>query len=210
MAMREARPFLLIFGVLTLVSAFFLWWAAIPPALIFLYVLYFFRDPERTAPADPSAIVSAADGRVILVDEVIEEAFTHRKMQRVAVFLSVFDVHVNRTPFQGTFTKRHHHAGDFLDARDPEVDVKNEAMNWLLKTDRGELVIRQIAGLIARRIVAWAAEGQPMQTGERFGMIRFGSRTDVYLPSDCVILVKAGDRVQGGKSIIARWNPHNN
>ena len=210
MAMREARPFLVFLGILTFITAFFYWWAAILPALLFAYVLYFFRDPERTPPDDPLAVVSAADGRVILVDEVLEDAFTHRRMKRVAVFLSVFDVHVNRTPFNGTFIKQHHHAGEFLDARDPAVDVKNEAMNWLLKTERGEVVIRQIAGLIARRIVAWACEGQTMKTGERFGMIRFGSRTDVFLPPDCDILVQPGDRVEGGKSVIARWKTASN
>ncbi|MDD5262532.1 MAG: phosphatidylserine decarboxylase family protein [Methylacidiphilales bacterium] len=203
--MREARPFLLILGVLTLAFAFFACWSAILPALLFVYVLYFFRDPERTPPGDPLAIVSAADGKVIAVDEVAEDAFTRTKMKRVAVFLSVFDVHVNRAPYAGTVKKRHHHAGEFLDARLPEVDVKNEAMNWLLETARGSLVLRQIAGLIARRIVAWRNEGDVLQTGERFGMIRFGSRTDVFLPLDCEIKVKIGDRVKGGESVIARW-----
>ena len=205
MAMREARPFLLFLGIITLITAYFLWWAAILPALLFVYVLYFFRDPERSAPDDPLAIVSAADGKVIAVDEVVDEAFTRQTMKRVAVFLSVFDVHVNRTPYAGTVKKCHHHAGEFLDARNPEIDVKNEAMNWLLETDRGTMVIRQIAGLIARRIVAWAKEGQALKTGERFGMIRFGSRTDVFLPPDCEVTVKTGDRVQGGKTVIARW-----
>ncbi len=203
--MREARPFLLILGVLTLGFAFFAWWSAMLPALLFVYVLYFFRDPERTPPDDPLAIVSAADGKVIAVDEVPEDAFTQKKLKRVAVFLSVYDVHVNRTPYAGTVKKRHHHAGEFLDARLPEVDVKNEAMNWLLETARGSIVIRQIAGLIARRIVPWRNEGDVLQTGERFGMIRFGSRTDVFLPLDCEIKVKIGDRVKGGESVIACW-----
>jgi len=205
MAFREARPFLILIGLGTIVLAFFSIWAALPAALFFGYVLYFFRDPERAISSDPRDIVSAADGKVIAVDEVVEDYFTKRKMKRVAVFLSVFDVHVNRTPSAGRVVKVHHHAGEFLDARDPEVDVRNEAMNWLLQTGRGEIVVRQIAGLIARRIIGWAREGQELSTGERFGMIRFGSRTDVYLPLECEILVQPGQRVQGGSSVIARW-----
>ncbi|MDR1303816.1 MAG: phosphatidylserine decarboxylase family protein [Verrucomicrobiales bacterium] len=175
------------------------------PLALHLYVLYFFRDPFRLPPADRDAIVSAADGKVIFVDEVVEPAYSRQKMKRVAVFLSVFDVHVNRLPYDGTIKKITHQPGKFLDARVPDIDVQNEAMNWLVATDRGDMVIRQIAGLIARRIVAWAKEGDTLTVGERFGMIRFGSRTDVYLPLDCEVLVKPGERVKGGLTVIARW-----
>jgi phosphatidylserine decarboxylase len=205
MAFREARPFLIITGILTLLAA----WISLPfallPALVFAYILYFFRDPERTISPEPRDIVSPADGKVISVETMDDLAFHGGSMRRVAVFLSVFDVHVNRMPVAGRILKCHHHAGEFLDARDPEIDVRNEAQNWLIETDRGPVVVRQIAGLIARRIVAWAKEGETLEKGERFGMIRFGSRTDVYLPLECEILVKAGERVAGGSTIIARW-----
>ena len=207
-AIREANPFLMI---LILVATSCLWLPAgwqnlfFVPFLLFFYVLYFFRDPKRVPPTDDDAIVSAADGKVIFVDEVEEPSYSHQKMKRVAVFLSVFDVHVNRMPYAGTIKKITHQPGKFLDARLPEIDVQNEAMNWLVATNRGEMVIRQLAGLIARRIVGWAKEEQTLTTAERFGMIRFGSRTDVYLPLDCEVLVKPGERVQGGLTVIARW-----
>jgi len=205
MAFREARPFLIITGIITLLAA----WISLPfallPALAFAYILYFFRDPERDISTDPLDIVSPADGKVISVEALEEGAFTQQRMRRVAVFLSVFDVHVNRLPVAGRILKSHHHAGEFLDARNPEIDIRNEAQNWLIETDRGPVVVRQIAGLIARRIVAWAQEGDTLEKGRRFGMIRFGSRTDVYLPLDCEILVRAGDRVAGGSTVIARW-----
>jgi phosphatidylserine decarboxylase len=208
MALREARPFLIILTIAALLCAFLpqpFYWITVLPVLLFFYVLYFFRDPERNAPADPDLIISAADGKVIFVDEVEEPSYSHQKMKRVAVFLSVFDVHVNRMPYAGTIKKVTHQPGKFLDARVPDIDIQNEAMNWLVATNRGDLVIRQIAGLIARRIVAWAREGQTLTTTERFGMIRFGSRTDIFLPLDCELLVKPGERVQGGKSAVARW-----
>jgi phosphatidylserine decarboxylase len=210
MALREAKPFLIILAILAVACLFLpypFYWITLLPDILFIYVLYFFRDPQRIPPADPNAIISAADGKVIFVDEVEEPSYSHQKMKRVAVFLSVFDVHVNRMPYAGTIQKVTHQPGKFLDARVPDIDVQNEAMNWLVSTNRGEMVIRQIAGLIARRIVAWAKEGQTLTTAERFGMIRFGSRTDVFLPLDCELLVKPGERVQGGKTVIARW-PH--
>ena len=175
------------------------------PLAILAAIFLFFRNPDRTVPDDPLAIVSAADGRVISVEETEDVHFTQEKMRRVAVFLSVLDVHVNRSPVNGRLEKLHHHAGDFLDARDPEVDVKNEAVNWLIQTDRGPVVMRQLAGLIARRIVAWSAPGEVLARGARVGLIKFGSRTDLYLPLDCEVLVRAGDRVKGGETVIARW-----
>lgn len=205
MAFREARPFLLVLGVISLLCLWISPWLALMPGAAFAYVLWFFRDPERPIPPDPLDIVSAADGRVIAVDTVEEPWHVHAPMKRVAVFLSVFNVHVNRAPAAGRVAKIHHHAGEFLDARHPEVDVRNEAMNWLLETPHGPLVLRQIAGLIARRIVAWSSEGENLEKGQRFGMIRFGSRTDVYLPLDCEVLVQPGQKVRGGSSVIARW-----
>ncbi|MFZ5805903.1 MAG: phosphatidylserine decarboxylase family protein [Verrucomicrobiota bacterium] len=205
MALYEARFFIILFIVLTLVL---IWWyppmAPIPAALLF-FVIYFFRDPERVVPDDVNAIVSPADGKVIVVDEIEETYFTKQKMKRVAIFLSVLDVHVNRAPYAGKILAVQYTPGKFLDARNETVDVQNEAQNWHFQTARGSLVVRQIAGLIARRIVAWKNMGDELSTGERIGMIRFGSRTDLYLPLECEILVKKGDRVQGASTIIAKW-----
>ena len=174
-------------------------------ALLLLFVCYFFRDPERTVPPGDNIIVSAADGLVVGIDEMEEPDFHLGPMIRIAVFLSVFDVHVNRTPCDGTVKGSIYRSGQFLDVRDPQSSRLNECRSWLLETPHGPIAVRQIAGLIARRIVAWAGEGSKLARGQRFGMIRFGSRTEVFLPADCAVLVKLGDRVQGAATPIARW-----
>ena len=206
MALREARPFLIGAAALLGASLWLAWW--IPAAFSFLLLLgllLFFRDPERTPPADPLALVSPADGKVICVDEAEDPCFGQGKFLRVGIFLSVLDVHVNRSPYAGTFEKTHYSAGEFLDARHLEVDLRNENQTWLLKTSRGTVLVRQIAGLIARRIVGWKKPGDSVQTGERFGMIRFGSRTDLYFPASCTPRVEPGQRVVGGETVIATW-----
>jgi len=206
MALREARPFLIGAAALLGASLWLAWW--IPAAFSFLLLiglLLFFRDPERTPPANPLALVSPADGKVICVDEAEDPCFGQGKFRRVGIFLSVLDVHVNRSPYAGTFEKTHYSAGEFLDARHLEVDLRNENQTWLLKTSRGTVLVRQIAGLIARRIVGWKKPGDSVQTGERFGMIRFGSRTDLYFPASCTPKVQPGQRVVGGETVIATW-----
>ena len=206
MALREARPFLIGAAALLGASLWLAWW--IPAAFSFLLLvglLLFFRDPERTPPSDPLALVSPADGKVICVDEAEDPCFGQGKFRRVGIFLSVLDVHVNRSPYAGTFEKTHYSSGEFLDARHLEVDLRNENQTWLLKTARGTVLVRQIAGLIARRIVGWKKPGDLVQTGERFGMIRFGSRTDLYFPASCTPKVQPGQRVVGGETVIATW-----
>ncbi len=175
-------------------------------ALLLGFVLFFFRDPERVVPPDPAIIVSAADGLVVGVEEMDEPDFQLGRRLRISVFLSVFDVHVNRSPVAGRVLKTEHKAGEFLDVRHPDCTTRNEALSWLLDTEHGPVAVRQIAGLVARRIVAWSREGSTLARGERFGMIRFGSRTEVFLPVTCQALVKPGDRVQGAATPIARWN----
>lgn len=173
--------------------------------LLCVFVLYFFRDPERALPADEKIIVSAADGLVVDVQEMEEPDFKLGRMKRVAVFLSVFDVHVNRCPTEGRVKTTKYKEGEFLDVRHPESSIRNECLSWYLETPQGPVAVRQIAGLVARRIVAWSKEGDNVARGFRFGMIRFGSRTEVYLPLECTVLVKPGDRVQGAATPIARW-----
>ena len=206
MALREARPFLIGAAALLGASLWLAWWIpAVFSFLLLIGLLLFFRDPERTPPADPLALVSPADGKVICVDEAEDPCFGQGKFLRVGIFLSVLDVHVNRSPYVGTFEKTHYSAGEFLDARHLEVDLRNENQTWLLKTSRGTVLVRQIAGLIARRIVGWKKPGDSVQTGERFGMIRFGSRTDLYFPASCTPRVQPGQRVVGGETVIATW-----
>src|SRR5207247_5565119 len=123
---------------------------------------------------------------------------------RVGIFLSIFDVHTNRAPIDGRITYRQHRKGLCVDARRPDCSEKNEAMTWAFENSRAIIVVRQLTGAIARRIVGWAKVGDELKKGQRFGMIRFGSRTEVYLPLDAEILVKVGDHVKGGASVIAR------
>ena len=206
MALREARPFLIAAAALLGATLWLAWWIpAAFAALLIIGLLLFFRDPQRTSPANPLALVSPADGKVICVDEAQDPCFGLGKFRRVGIFLSVLDVHVNRAPFTATIEKTHYSAGEFLDARHLEVDIRNENQTWLLRTTRGPVLVRQIAGLIARRIVGWKKSGESVQTGERFGMIRFGSRTDLYVPATCSIHVKPGQRVVGGETILAQW-----
>ncbi len=197
--------FAVLFAAVAL-AAFLNWaWLTIIASLLIIFCINFFRDPEREAPADPLAIIAAADGTVADIVEVEESEIGGGKMKRVGIFLSVFDVHTNRMPIDGKVTYLQHHPGAFLDARHPEATTKNEAMTWSFQGERATLVVRQITGAIARRIVPWAKLGDTLKKGERFGMIRFGSRTEVYMPLSCEVTVKVGDKVKGGLSIIARF-----
>lgn len=174
---------------------------------LLVFCLWFFRDPERKPPVDPSLAVSPADGTVTLIDEVGEEQFFNRRMKRVSIFLSVFDVHVNRSPIAGEVLFTQGRGGLYLDARKPEASLLNESLLWIIgsKGNPDEAVgVKQITGAIARRIVPWAAPGEPLERGERFGMIRFGSRTDLYLPLGSEVLVLKGQKVKGGETAVAR------
>ena len=172
--------------------------------LFILYVFYFFRDPERVSSADPNDVVAAADGVVAGIEEIVETEVLKTSMKRVAIFLSVFDVHTNRAPIEGKVTFSHLTRGKMLDARHPEATTLNECRTWAFEGAKATLVVRQITGAIARRIVGWSQVGDTVKKGERFGMIRFGSRTEVYLPLNSTITVKVGDRVQGGATVIAK------
>jgi len=214
-ARKEALRFVIPLGVtdvlLVLVNLFVPRMMAVMLPLLFLFfgltffVMYFFRDPDRAVPADENIIVSAADGLVVGVDEMEEPDFHLGPMIRIAVFLSVFDVHINRSPVAGVVNSTVYKAGQFLDVRHPDSSTRNECRSWRLETVQGSVAVRQIAGLIARRIVAWSEEGATLARGQRLGMIRFGSRTEVFLPIGCTVLVKPGDRVEGAATAIARW-----
>jgi phosphatidylserine decarboxylase len=179
------------------------WLSLLFVALIF-YTVAFFRDPDRAVPAEESAVVAAADGVVADITEIDEPDVLQARLRRVGIFLSVFDVHTNRAPVAGRIIYRQHREGLCLDARRPDCAEKNEAMTWAFQNPRVTVVVRQLTGAIARRIVAWSEIGDELKKGERFGMIRFGSRTEVYLPLNAVVVVKVGDRVAGGSTVIAR------
>jgi len=200
----EARWILLILGsagvVMLLVSA----WLSLIFLVLFVVTIGFFRDPSRAVPPDPNLIVAPADGTVRDILEVDENEVLKSKTRRVGIFLSIFDVHTNRAPIDGRIIYRQHHDGLCLDARNPDCSDKNEAMTWGFQNRHATVVVRQLTGAIARRIVAWANVGTELKKGERFGMIRFGSRTELYLPLNAQLLVKTGDHVSGGSTVIAR------
>ena len=212
----EGRYFLVPFFILAVLA----WWRtgdatatrvslcfAIPLTLIFIFCVNFFRDPDRRIPEGDEIIVAAADGTVDAIEEVEETEVIKKRCRRVSIFLNVFSVHVNRAPIAGRVTYQQHHPGNYCDARDPYCHQKNEALTWAFSGKRATLVVRQITGAIARRIVPWRRLGEAIEKGDRFGMIRFGSRTDIYLPLDAEICVKIGDEVEGGSSVLARFAP---
>jgi phosphatidylserine decarboxylase len=200
----EARWIFAILAVVALGSLLFSVWLFLLFVVLIAYTLYFFRDPERSIPTDPNAIVAAADGTITDIIEVEEGDVLRTRTRRVGIFLSIFDVHTNRAPIDGRIIFRQHREGLCVDARLPECSEKNEAMIWAFENPRATLVVRQLTGAIARRIVAWSDVGDEVSKGERFGMIRFGSRTEVYLPLAADVLVKVGEHVAGGSTIIAR------
>ena len=202
--LMEARWILLILASVGVAVSFVSMWLSLIFLALFLFTIAFFRDPNRPVPAGPNLIVAPADGRVRDIVDLDEKEILKTKTRRVGIFLSIFDVHTNRAPIDGRIVYRQHHAGLCLDARDPNCSEKNEAMTWAFENSRGAIVVRQLTGAIARRIVAWANVGDKLKKGERFGMIRFGSRTELYLPLDAEVLVKTGDHVSGGSTVIAR------
>ena len=177
-----------------------LWWLSAVPLLLAMFLMWFFRDPSRRVPPDPGAIVSPADGKVEEA-EWIETSAGSRV--RVSIFLNVFDVHVNRVPISGTVSLVEYREGAFLNALNAESAIHNE--QTLITIDAGgySVSFKQIAGLLARRIICNLREGDQVTRGQRMGLIKFGSRTDVLLPASVNLLVKAGDRVKGGSSVLA-------
>jgi phosphatidylserine decarboxylase len=200
----EARWIFAILVLLALASCLVSGWLSLLFLVLICYTVFFFRDPDRAVLADPHAVVAAADGTVTDITEVEEAEVLKTKLCRVGIFLSIFDVHTNRAPIGGRVVYREHRQGLCLDARRPDCSEKNEAMIWAFENSRATIVVRQLTGAIARRIVAWSDMGDELKKGDRFGMIRFGSRTEVYLPLNANVLVKVGDHVAGGATIIAR------
>jgi len=200
----EGRWIFAILAVLAVASWWLTTWLSLVFLVLIIYTLAFFRDPDRVVPVDPNAVVAAADGTVTEIAEVEETEILKAKTRRVGIFLSIFDVHTNRAPIDGRIVYRQHREGLCLDARRPDCSEKNESMTWAFQNPRATIVVRQLTGAIARRIVAWAKIGDELKKGERFGMIRFGSRTELYLPLNAEVFVKVGDHVRGGSTIIAR------
>lgn len=167
-----------------------------------IFILYFFRDPQRRIPDENGVVVSPADGRVL---EVVDEQHDGRPGRRISIFLAIWNVHVNRSPVTGQISRIDYRPGKFHMAMKGAASAENEQNIIYLDTTAGQIVVKQIAGMIARRVVLWKQTGQTVARGERIGIVRFGSRVDLWLPLEAKIAVKPGDNVAGGSSIVARW-----
>jgi phosphatidylserine decarboxylase len=201
---REGAPFIVALGILTAA----LWWIGLKGMAgvafaVMLFVIFFFRNPERTIPAEKGVLVSPADGRVLKVEEVELDGLLKGRFRKVSIFMNVFNVHVNRAPYSGRVEKIEYHSGKFLSANLDKASADNERNSVLIRTEEGKAFLTiQIAGLIARRIVCWIAEGMEVVRGQRFGLICFGSRLEVLLPLESKILVQAGQKVRAGETPI--------
>jgi phosphatidylserine decarboxylase len=184
-----------------------LWLLAFVLTIFALWVAYFFRDPERQGARGAEVVIAPADGKVVLISEVDEPTFMGGRAKRVSIFMNVFNVHVNRYPVSGTVKYLHYNKGKFLNAAAEKSSEENEQSSVGIETPRGRVLVRQIAGLIARRIVTYSKEGEQVQQGARMGLIRFGSRVDVFLPLDAIIKVKVGDITLAGTTAIAELRP---
>jgi phosphatidylserine decarboxylase len=177
---------------------------AVPFVVLAAFVVFFFRDPHRTAPADPGLVVSPADGRVMVAGDPPGAGAPAGVWRQISIFLSPLDVHVNRTPVEGTVTQVEYHPGRFLPAYRAEAGQLNEWTEVWFERNGRPIVCRQIVGILARRIVCRLKVGDRVGRGQRFGVMKFGSRIDLYVPSDARILVAAGDRVVAGETVLAR------
>lgn len=201
---RERLPFLIGVTVLTLAVALLkVIWVTVPMVCLALLVFWFFRDPARVIPTGEGLIVSPADGKIIELSEAKEDRFLKDRAVKVSIFLNLFDVHVNRIPCAGRVQAIRYQPGTFLAADKDLASTQNEQNAILLEAAPGvNLVFVQVAGLVARRIVCWVKEGDRVARGSRFGMIRFGSRTDLFLPLGTELKVRLGQKVKGGSSIV--------
>ncbi len=188
------------------VHAWFGTWAALPFWLLLLFVVQFFRDPPRAVPVGAGMVVAPADGRVVAVGD-IEDPYLKRPAKRISIFMNVFNVHANRTPVAGKVMDAWYHPGKFVNAVLDKASLENERNALWIKTPEGhDVVVVQVAGLIARRILCYVGRGGEVGRGQRYGFIRFGSRVDVYLPADARVAVAIGDKTTGGSQVIAEFD----
>lgn len=202
---KEGWPIALLFLVLSLLALKYARNWTWLPAILFVFTLFFFRNPSRSVPEGEGIIVAPADGTVMKVDEIYEGRFIKGKSLRISIFLSIFDVHINRIPIGGKVSYVELVPGRYLPAFRPKASEFNHRNYLGLETLWGPVLVVQIAGIVARRIVCWVREGDGLVTGQRFGLIKFGSCTEVYLPKEAIIEVKPGDKVKGGETIIGRF-----
>jgi phosphatidylserine decarboxylase len=199
----EGWPFIIPLAIIT-AFLFALGWknTAYVSLVLTFFVLFFFRDPQRTVPEGKDLVVSPADGRVIVIKDVFEPTYLKQDVKQISIFLSVFNVHVNRSPVGGTVELVKYNPGKFHVASVDKASLDNEQTAMVITSGKHKVLVKQIAGLIARRIICYAKPGDAIAAGERYGLIRFGSRVDIFLPKAAEIKVKLGDRIKGARDII--------
>ncbi|MEA3465584.1 MAG: phosphatidylserine decarboxylase family protein [Thermodesulfobacteriota bacterium] len=202
----EGYPFIAFFAFITLIFALLSWSVVTVVFLsLTLFTVYFFRNPDRTVPQGDDLIISPADGKVVFADLVKEDRFLNDEVLKISIFMSVFNVHVNRAPCSGKVVDQFYNKGQFFNAALDKASLENEQGGMVLEIAGGKkLLVVQIAGLIARRIVTYPVLGDLVERGQRYGLIRFGSRLDVYLSKDTVAQVALGDRCVAGETILGR------
>ena len=199
----DGYPFIIVFAFITiLIYMLGKPWVAVLPLAITLFMAFFFRNPERTIPEDKGVFVSPADGKVILIKDVYEKDYLKADSKKISIFMSLLDVHVNRAPCDGNASVINHSPGKFLVAHKNAASIENENTVMVLEGKDGKILVRQVAGLVARRIVCKMKAGDVLRRGERYGMIKFGSRLDVYLPKETEIQIKVGDKVKAGETVL--------
>ena len=212
---REGLPFIAIAAILALAALIFAsrrggwpgWALTVVMVVVAIWVAYFFRDPERSGARGDRVVTAPADGKVVLITEVDEPAFIHGRALRVSIFMNVFNVHVNRYPVSGTVKYVQYNPGKFLNAAVEKSSLENEQRSVGIESGPYRILVRQIAGLIARRIVTYSRTGERVEQGERMGLIRFGSRVDIFLPTDAQVRVKIGELTTAGTTVVAELPP---
>jgi phosphatidylserine decarboxylase len=199
---KESILYIIILGIITVISFYFMPLLATIPFILLLFVIYFFRDPHRIISTDESQFVSPADGRVMEITNINEDSFINGNAIKVSIFLSLFNVHINRSPISGKVTYVHYRPGKYLPAFKSHASEINERNTIGIENDRTKALVHQITGFVARRIVCWSKKGDLLKQGDKFGLIKFGSCTEIIVPYDVDILVKKGDIVRGGVTVI--------
>ncbi|MEW6602959.1 MAG: phosphatidylserine decarboxylase family protein [Nitrospirota bacterium] len=203
---KEGYPFIITFAAFAAVSALLrVHWLTAVFLILTLFMFYFFRDPDRNTPSADNAFYSPADGKIIVISEAVEDEILHEKRLKISIFMSPLNVHVNRAPCDGVVKEVKHYPGKFLSAFKDEASTANEHISMLLENGRhGGIVIKQIAGYVARRAVCRVKPGDTLKQGQRYGIIKFSSRLDIFLPLNTGVRVKLGDRVKAGETVLGK------
>ena len=200
---REGHPFIAFSAALTLISAILgINWAAGIALLLTAFMLYFFRDPERTTVRNDNAFISPADGKVIRISEAREDEILNGSALKISIFMSPLNVHVNRSPCDGIVKSVKHYPGKFFSAFRDDASILNEHITMLLESEHGNIVVKQIAGAVARRAVCRVRPGESLDQGQRYGIIKFSSRVDIFLPLNTKVKVKLNDHVTAGETVL--------